>query len=96
MNKFATTSVLAAVTATLRTAGKAILFVASAVAGGYGVLALSYEFAPHLWCAMLIAVSMFVSSVSAITVLPSLVLSLRPRFIFGTAPVAVGAKVSPS
>lgn len=72
-----------AVRATLATAGKACLFVASAVAGGYGVLLLSWGFYVHMWFAILIATAMLVSCLSALFLLPSLVLSLRPRFIFG-------------
>jgi predicted RND superfamily exporter protein len=55
---------------TLATAGKATLFVASAVAGGYGVLAFSYGFYLHLWMAILISAAMIVSSLAAPTVLP--------------------------
>ncbi|MBI3625094.1 MAG: outer membrane lipoprotein-sorting protein [Candidatus Rokubacteria bacterium] len=69
----------------LTTAGKAILFVASAVAGGYGVLILSYGFYVHMWFAILIATAMLVSALGALTVLPSLILVLRPRFVFGVA-----------
>jgi len=71
-----------AVHATLTTAGKAILFVALAVAGGYGVLIVSYQFYPHLWLAILIMITMLVSSLSALTVLPAIILALRPRCVF--------------
>jgi len=74
-----------AVRATLTTAGKAILFVASAVAGGYGVLLFSYGYYIHMWFAILIATAMLVSSLGALTILPSLILTLRPRFVFGVA-----------
>lgn len=43
---------------------------ASAVAGGYGVLAFSYGFYLHLWMAILISAAMIVSSLAAPTVLP--------------------------
>ncbi len=69
----------------LTTAGKAILFVASAVAGGYGVLLFSYGYYIHMWFAILIATAMLVSSLGALTILPSLILTLRPRFVFGAA-----------
>jgi outer membrane lipoprotein-sorting protein len=71
--------------ATLTTAGKAILFVASAVAGGYGVLLFSYGFYFHIWMALLIATAMLVSSLAALIILPCLILDLRPRFVFGEA-----------
>ena len=84
-----------AVTQALNTAGKAILFVASAVAGGYGVLIFSYGFYVHMWFAVLIATAMLVSAFAALTVLPSLLLTFRPRFIFAAAgrhgPAAAGA-----
>jgi predicted RND superfamily exporter protein len=72
-----------AVRTALTTAGKAILFVASAVAGGYGVLLFSWGFYIHIWFAILIATAMLVSSFGALTILPSLILTLRPAFIFG-------------
>jgi predicted RND superfamily exporter protein/outer membrane lipoprotein-sorting protein len=83
-----------AVRATLRTAGKATLFVASAVAGGYAVLALSFGFYPHIWMAILIGVAMFVSCFSTLTLLPALLLATRPVFVFrhaqrASAPAAV-------
>ena len=67
----------------LSTAGKATLFVASAVAGGYGLLVLSWGFNVHIWFAVLIVSAMIVSCLAALTVLPSLVLTFRPRVVFG-------------
>jgi hypothetical protein len=72
-----------AVRRVLATAGKAILFVALAVSAGYGVLTLSIGFRIHQWLALLIAAAMLVSALAALLLIPSLVLSLRPRFIFG-------------
>ena len=74
-----------AVRTTLRTAGKATLFVASAVAGGYSVLAFSFGFYPHLWMAILIGAAMVVSCFATLTLLPSLLLLTRPAFVFRTA-----------
>ena len=71
-----------AVRTALTTAGKATLFVASAVAGGYGLLALSWGFNIHIWFAILIMSAMLVSCLGALTLLPSLILTFRPRFIF--------------
>lgn len=71
-----------AVRTALMTAGKATLFVASAVAGGYGVLLLSWGFYIHIWFGILTATAMLISSLSALILLPSLILTLRPRFIF--------------
>jgi hypothetical protein len=67
----------------LTTAGKAILFVATAVAGGYGVLLLSYGFYIHIWFGILTATAMAFSSLAALTLLPGLILTFRPKFIFG-------------
>ncbi|WP_242675136.1 outer membrane lipoprotein-sorting protein [Phytopseudomonas dryadis] len=72
-----------AVRSTLATAGKACLFVATAVAGGYGVLALSIGYNVHLWLSMFIVIAMLVSVLASLTLVPALALALRPRFIFG-------------
>jgi predicted RND superfamily exporter protein len=69
----------------LRTAGKACLFVASAVAGGYAVQAFSRGYYPHTWNAFLIGTAMLVSVTAALTVMPALVLKFRPKFIFNGA-----------
>src|SRR2546428_9343105 len=74
-----------AVRVALTTAGKATLFVASAVAGDYGLLALSWGFNIHIWFAILIVSAMLVSCLGALTLLPSLILTFRPRFIFRTS-----------
>jgi len=71
-----------AVRTALTTAGKATVFVASAVAGGYGLLALSWGFNIHIWFAILIMSAMLVSCLGALTLLPSLILTFHPRFIF--------------
>lgn len=65
-----------------KSAGKATLFVSSAVAGGFGVLMLSYGFRIHIWMGFLIATAMLVSALTALTLFPALILSLRPKFIF--------------
>jgi predicted RND superfamily exporter protein len=73
---------ISSATFTRTTAGKATLFVASAVAGGYGSLALSCGFNIHIWFAILIMSAMLVSCLGALTLLPNLILTFRPRFIF--------------
>jgi len=72
-------------------AGKATLFVSSAVAGGFGVLMLSRGFNMHVWMGFLVSLAMVVSSFSTLTVFAALLLSLRPRFVFAReeAPRAV-------
>lgn len=73
-----------AVNTTLATAGKASLFVATAVAGGYGVLALSIGYNVHLWLSMFIVIAMLVSVFASLTLVPALALVFRPGFIFKT------------
>lgn len=63
-------------------AGKATIFVSTAVAGGFGVLIFSLGFNIHLWMGILIAFAMLVSSFSTLTLFASLILTLRPKFIF--------------
>jgi uncharacterized protein len=82
----------AAIIEVLRSAGKASLFVASAVAGGYAVLFLSFGFHVHQWLAALICTAMLVSVFAALTLIPSLVLTFRPQFVFA----GVSALASPS
>jgi hypothetical protein len=71
-----------AVQQALATAGKAALYVATAVTGGYGVLALSIGFNVHLWTALFIGVAMLSSVWASLTLVPGLVLACRPRFVF--------------
>ncbi|HCM39039.1 MAG: hypothetical protein A2Z97_04900 [Bdellovibrionales bacterium GWB1_52_6] len=66
-------------------AGKAILFVSSAVAGGYALLMLSWNFHVHLWMGALISLAMLVASISSLTLFPALLLTFRPKFVFGVA-----------
>ena len=72
----------AAVRKVVATAGTAILFVAVAVAAGYGVLLLSFGFRIHQWMAVLIAAAMVVSALAALLLIPALTLSLKPGFIY--------------
>jgi len=76
--------------ATMLTSGKAIFFVASAIASGSLVMTLS-PLAYHKQLGAYVASSMFTSSLAAVTVVPSLVILLRPRFLrrrAGAAPRA--------
>lgn len=68
--------------ATLHGAGKACLYVATAVAVGYGVLAFSFGFRVHQWMALLIASAMLVSAFATLLLVSHLVLRFRPAFIF--------------
>lgn len=73
---------LAAIRAVLNTAGKACLYVATAVACGYSVLLLSFGFYVHIWMGLLIVTGMLVSVFSALLLIPALILTVRPKFIF--------------
>lgn len=66
---------------TLHSAGKACLYVASSVALGYGVLALSLGFKIHQWLALLIATAMCVSVLAALTLVPALLERFQPKFL---------------
>ncbi|OGB25264.1 MAG: hypothetical protein A3I66_04170 [Burkholderiales bacterium RIFCSPLOWO2_02_FULL_57_36] len=77
-----TSDMQAAVKAAMTTAGKASLFVASAVAGGYSVLLLSIGFKIHNWLGILICIAMFTSVFAALILIPYFVTMFRPRFIF--------------
>lgn len=63
-------------------AGKATLFVSSAIASGFGVLLLSWGFFVHIWMALLLGLAMLTSSIATLTVFASLIVTLRPKFIF--------------
>jgi predicted RND superfamily exporter protein len=63
-------------------AGKATIFVSTAVAGGFGLLVTSWGFTVHVWMGLLISLAMVVSAFSTLTVFASLILTLRPKFIF--------------
>ena len=72
---------------TLETSGKAILFVSSAIAAGYLTLSFS-GFGYHIRLGTLVALAMAVSSAASLTVLPALLLVIRPSFL--TAEPAAG------
>jgi uncharacterized protein len=62
-------------------AGKASLFVASAVAGGYSVLFLSIGFRVHNWLALLICSAMLVSVFAALLIIPMVAVRFNPRWL---------------
>jgi hypothetical protein len=64
----------------LNTSGKAIAYVASAVAGGYLCLALS-GFKVHVLLGVLVALTMVTSSAATVAFLPAVVLKLSPKFL---------------
>ncbi len=65
---------------TLQTTGRAITINAFAVAAGFAVLLFS-NFNPLMYLGMLIALTMFTSSLAAMTLLPVLLNIFKPKFI---------------
>ncbi|UXY15887.1 outer membrane lipoprotein-sorting protein [Chitiniphilus purpureus] len=74
-------SLNAAVNQAIKTAGKACLFVATAVAGGYAVLLFSYDYKVHMWLSSFIVLAMLASVLTALTLIPSAILIFKPRFV---------------
>lgn len=66
---------------TMRTAGQAVVYVATAIAGGYSVLMLSFNFYVHIWFGILIVMSMLVSAATALVLVPTLLKTFPPAFI---------------
>ncbi len=66
---------------TLATAGKAVTYVALAVGLGYSILIFT-GFVFHARMGFLVAVSMGMSCLAAIALLPAILLMARPRFVF--------------
>ena len=68
----------------LHTSGRAVLFVAASIGAGFGVMA----FSPYLglWLfGTLMPLAMAVSCVAALSIMPVMVLRMRPAFVFGRA-----------
>ncbi|MEO6027052.1 MAG: MMPL family transporter [Candidatus Binatia bacterium] len=76
-----------ALASTMQSSGKAIVYVSSAIAGGYLVLCIS-GFVFHIELGVLVALAMVISSLAAVTLLPALALLLQPSFLF--APPRLG------
>jgi hypothetical protein len=72
-----------AIRTTFASAGKAVMFVATAVGAGYAVLMASAGFNIHIWLGMLTVVSMLVAALSTLTLFVAALLSVRPGVIFG-------------
>jgi predicted RND superfamily exporter protein len=86
---------LEALDKTLETAGKAIIINAMTVGMGFLVLVLG-DIVPMRWFGYILAITMITASLSAITVLPALILVSRSGFVgnFDRFTSAMGAKVS--
>jgi uncharacterized protein len=84
-------NVLTATRESLRTSGKAILFVAISVIGGYAVLQAS-DFAFFNQISNMVIATMAVSAFFALFFLRALMMIFRPRFVFGQARDALFAE----
>ena len=71
----------AAVRGAIRTSGRAVLFVALAISAGFAVYLIS-DYYPLRICGLFVPLTMIVSSFTAVTLLPAVVLIARPRFIY--------------
>ena len=83
----------AAIAAALRTSGRAIFFVASAIAAGNATL-LASDFALWRQLGGYVALMMTTSSLATLTVVPALVLLASPAFLGSPARAAVGSHVA--
>jgi len=72
--------------ASLMTSGKAIVLIAFSIAGGYSVL-LATGFAFYIRLAVMVIVTMLVSSICALVFLRSMMMIFKPNFVFGSAPL---------
>jgi uncharacterized protein len=80
----------------LLTSGKAIAYVATAVAGGYLCLALSM-FKVHVLLGLLVALTMVTSSLATVAFLPAVVLFVAPKFLTRRAlPAALPQPAAPA
>lgn len=86
--------VIEALRASLHTAGGAICFVASAVVLGYLALSLS-GFRLWVQLGVLTALMTFVGAVAALTVIPSIVILTRPRFLTAQRGASPASRVVP-
>lgn len=82
-----------AVSSALRTAGKACLFVATAVAGGYSVLLLSMDYNVHIWLGSFIMLAMLGSVAASLTLIPGALLAFRPKFVLARRSGGLAATV---
>jgi predicted RND superfamily exporter protein len=83
----------AAVGAALQTSGRAVLFVAASIAAGFACMGWSPYLGLELFGTLMPA-AMVLSCLASLSLMPTLVLRLRPRFIYGEEPApdrALGA-----
>ena len=86
-------NVLAATRQSLLTSGKAILFVALSVMGGYAVLQVA-SFAFYNQVSTMVMATMAISALFALFFLRALMMIFKPRFVFGKTPEALFSQTS--
>ena len=86
-------NIFAATRDSMLTSGKAIIFVALSVAGGYAVLLLS-DFAFYNRLAVMVMSTMLVSAFSALLFLRAMMMIFKPKFIFGNDSAALFKQVA--
>ena len=80
--------------ATVTTAGQACLYVATAVAVGYGVLGLSFGFYIHQWMALADSPQRcFSSALAALTLIPMLLSAFQPEWLTASQTTPVHEEV---
>jgi len=79
-----TGEVTSALQRTMQTSGRAVLFVALAISAGF-TINIPSDFYQLRLLGGFVPVTMIVSCLTSLSLLPALVLVLRPRFIFGSA-----------
>jgi hypothetical protein len=77
----------------LITSGKAILFVGMSIAGGYATL-LTIRYAFYTRLSIMVIATMVVSAFSAILFLRAMMITFRPKFIFGSESAALFKSLS--
>jgi uncharacterized protein len=75
-----------AVGTAMQTSGRAVLFVASSIGVGFGCMAWSPYLGMKLFGTLMPA-AMVISCLAALSIMPVLVLRLRPRFIYANEPI---------
>ena len=71
--------------ATMATSGKAIFFNAAVVIGGFLVF-LTSNFKPNFYLGAMMALNMAACLLASMTLLPAILNTFKPRFVYGTAP----------
>ena len=74
--------------ATMATSGKAIFFNAAVVIGGFLVF-LTSNFRPNFYLGAMMALNMGACLLASMTILPVILNTFKPRFVYGEKPASV-------